>query len=118
MINSSFAPDFIGIGAMKAASEWILSCLDEHPEICVTSYKEINFFNKPYNYEKGLKYYYKFFSHCPKDKIKGEFTPSYMLSPMSADLIYKTFPQVKLIVCLRNPAERAYSDYRYNIQWQ
>lgn len=102
---------------MKAASEWILSCLNEHPEICATSYKEINFFNKSYNYKKGLGYYYTFFKHCPNNKIKGEYTPSYMLSPQVAQLIRKNFPDVKIIACLRNPVDRAYSDYRYNIQW-
>jgi hypothetical protein len=39
-----------------------------------------------------------------------------MLSPQVPILIHKHFPNVKIIACLRNPAERAYSDYRYNIQ--
>jgi hypothetical protein len=39
-----------------------------------------------------------------------------MLTSQVASLIHKHLPNVKLIACLRNPAERAYSDYRYNIQ--
>ena len=39
-----------------------------------------------------------------------------MLSPDVPLLIHKHLPNVKLVACLRNPAERAYSDYRYNIQ--
>ena len=112
----SLGPDYIGIGAMKAASGWIFRCIELHPEVSDNTQKEFNFFNKPYNYEKGIEYYFSIFSQHPPNKVKGEFTPSYMLSPQVASLIYKDLPHVKLIACLRNPVDRAYSDYRYNIQ--
>ena len=99
-------PDFIGIGASKAASSWIFSCLKEHPEICVSSKKEINFFNKPYNYNKGIEHYKSFFKHCPKKSIKGEFTPNYINSTQVPQLIHKHFPNVKIIACLRNPIDK------------
>lgn len=113
---TSPGPDYIGIGAMKAASGWIFRCIELHPEVSDNSAKELCFFNKSYNYEKGITYYHSIFKQHPKNKIKGEFTPSYMLSPEVASLIHKNLPDVKLIACLRNPADRAYSDYRYNIQ--
>ncbi len=116
MTKPSLGPDYIGIGAMKAASGWIFKSIELHPEVSDNTQKEFNFFNKAYNYEKGIEYYYSIFSQHPPNKIKGEFTPSYMLSPQVASLIYKDLPNVKLIACLRNPADRAYSDYRYNIQ--
>ena len=118
MSTVSSGPDYIGIGAMKAASGWIFRCIELHPEVSDNSAKELCFFNKSYNYEKGIEYYYSIFNQHPKNKIKGEFTPSYMLSPEVASLIHKNLPDVKLIACLRNPADRAYSDYRYNIQEQ
>lgn len=114
--NREQRPDFIGIGVMKAASSWIFACLKEHPAICVSKKKEIHFFDKLYNYKKGIDYYYSFFKHCPADKVKGEFTPYYMYSSQAPSLIYKHFPNVKLIACLRDPIERAYSNYRYNIE--
>ncbi len=116
MTANSLGPDYIGIGAMKAASGWIFRCIELHPEVSDNTPKEFYFFNKPYNYEKGIEYYYSIFSQHPPNKIKGEFTPSYMLLPQVASLIHKHLPNVKLIACLRNPADRAYSDYRYNIQ--
>lgn len=116
MTKKSLGPDFIGIGTMKSASGWIFKCLREHPEISNKNIKELYFFNKPYNYGKGIKSYYSIFKKSPKNQIKGEFTPSYMLDENVPFLIYKHFPKVKIIACLRNPAERAYSDYRYNIQ--
>lgn len=116
MSRNSLGPDFIGIGAMKSASGWIFKSLRQHPEVSDKNMKEQYFFNKPYNYRKGINFYYSIFSKSPKGKIRGEFTPSYMLSPQVPLLIHKHFPNVKIIACLRNPAERAYSDYRYNIQ--
>lgn len=117
MSKTSLGPDYIGIGAMKAASGWIFKCLELHPEVGNSEWsKELHFFTKSYNYEKGIEYYYSLFSQHPKGKLKGEFTPAYMASPQVAQLIYKHFPNVKLIVSLRNPIERAYSHYRYNVQ--
>ncbi len=108
-----FEIDFIGIGAAKSATYWIFQCLREHPEICFSSKKEIHFFDIPYNYRKGFKHYYSFFKHCPKNKIKGEFTPGYLVSPNAPDLIFKHFPNVKIIACLRNPIEKIYSQFRF-----
>ncbi len=115
-LNKKQKIDFIGIGAAKAASTWIFTCLNEHPEICSDSRKETNFFSRYYNYKKGIKYYYSLFSHCSEDKIKGEFSPTYISSPQAPYLIYKHFPEVKLIACLRNPVDRAYSEYNFRVR--
>ena len=114
MSKKSLGPNYIGIGAMKAASGWIFRCIELHPEVSDNTPKELHFFTK--QYDKGINYYYSIFRQHPKDKIKGEYTPGYMASPQTASLIYKHLPNVKIIACLRNPAERAYSQYRYNIQ--
>jgi len=111
-----FKLDFIGIGAAKSATSWIFECLKEHPQICASSKKEVHFFDTPYNYRKGLDYYYSFFKHCEVGKIKGEFSPGYLYRNKSAERIYNAFPGVRLIVCLRNPIERAYSHYKFSQQ--
>ncbi|TFF90862.1 MAG: hypothetical protein EU548_00850 [Promethearchaeota archaeon] len=116
MSNKSLGPDFIGIGAMKAASGWIFRCIELHPEVSEATPKELHFFSKPYNYEKGIKYYYSIFKKHPPGKIKGEYTPAYMSYKHVASRIHEHLPNVKLIACLRNPVDRAYSQYRYNIQ--
>ncbi len=114
--NPGKDPDFIGIGNQKAATSWIFQCLQDHPEICGSSSKEIHFFDKDYNYNKGLNYYRSFFSHCNKNIVKGEFTPRYIFIPRVAERIYKNYPNIKLVVCLRNPVERTISQYRYALQ--
>jgi len=106
---------FIGIGAPKSATSWIFQCLKEHPELCVSHPKETFFFSKNFLYKKGLRFYRTFFSHCKADKIRGEYSTNYMVSPKAAERIYKHFPKVKIIASLRNPIDRAISHYTYGL---
>ncbi len=119
--------DFIGIGSARCATTWIFKCLNEHPQICGSKIKELNYFitdrpkghplygkieqRKRNLFNKGIESYMECFSHCPKESVRGEFTAYYMNDPKSADLIYQSFPNVKIIACLRNPIERAHSYY-------
>jgi len=113
--KNNFKVDFIGIGASRSGTTWVSKCLAEHPEICFSKKKETHFFGNRKYYKRGIKYYKKFFSRCSKNKIKGEFTPSYFSKPDVAKRIFKNFPEAKLIAVLRNPIERAYSEYFYNL---
>ncbi len=116
MDNINTNPDFVGIGEEKSGSSWIFYSLKEHPEICVSSIKEINFFSELYIYRKGIEYYRSFFKQCSPEMIKGEFTPHYLSNPKAAALIHKHFPKIKILACIRNPIERAYSSYKYNLE--
>ncbi len=113
MKATEFKIDFIGVGVEKAGTSWLAACLAEHPEICFSRQKEIHFFNK--NYSRGLDFYAGYFSDCPAGRLKGEFTPRYFYSSEIPGRIKKNFPEVKLIVCLRNPVDRAESHYRHLI---
>jgi len=110
--KKNFQVDFIGIGAQKSGTTWIAQCLKEHPQICTPLKKELHFFDKPYNYRKGIDFYASFFDHYSEGELKGEFSPGYLYYEHSAFRINEYFPNVKLIACLRNPIERAYSHYR------
>lgn len=109
MTQPDFKLDFIGIGTPRAASTYIWQCLRVHPQICTNSGKEPHFFDK--FYQKGFKYYQSFFNRRSKNKIVGEITPSYLYNKKTPFLIKKHFPNIKLIVSLRNPMIRAYSEY-------
>jgi hypothetical protein len=113
--HTIWSPDFIGIGAMKSATSWLYYCLKAHPEICMSSKKEIHFFSRSNNFQKGIEWYESFFSHCDPELKRGEFTPDYLPSLDAAALIHENFPDAKLIACLRNPVDRAYSHYRYSV---
>ena len=111
--NSNFKIDFLGIGVPRAATSWIDKCLSEHPQICMGRPKEIQFLDDVNKYNKGLDFYASFFSHCQKGQLKGEYSPGYMsrVEQVNHSLIKERFPGIKFIVCLRNPIERAHSNY-------
>ncbi len=55
--------------------------------------------------------YAPFFKHCGGAKLRGEATPIYMFLPDVAGELKRYNPALKLIVLLRDPAERAISNY-------
>jgi hypothetical protein len=107
-------PDFLVIGVQRAGSTWLYNQLRKHPEICMGKYrKEISYFDK--YYDRGDKWYESFFKHCKEGKIVGEVSPGYIHRESSAEKIYNLIPAVKLILILRNPIERAYSQYKKTV---
>lgn len=103
-------PDFIGLGAQKSGSSWIYACLHDHPEICIPR-KEIHFFSRERNWLKGYDWYIRNFSSCNEEKKSGEFSTSYLYDEQTPLRIYKNFSDIKLIISLRNPIDRAFSNY-------
>lgn len=107
-------PDFIGLGAQRSGTSWVYSCLLEHPQICIPV-KEIHFFSRERNWDKGYEWYESIFSECPNECKKGEFSTSYLFDPDTPRRIYRKYPDAKLMAILRNPMDRAYSNYRNDI---
>lgn len=116
-----FQIDFIGIGAPKCGTTWLSECLREHPEIDFSKYKEPHYFldDPPSRLVRDLKMcdtfadYVRMFDHRDTGKKKGEFSTHYLYDPEAPRLIKQSFPKAKLIVCLRNPVDMAYSWYTY-----
>tara|TARA_B100000886_G_scaffold181021_1_gene124144 strand:- start:5394 stop:5780 length:387 start_codon:yes stop_codon:yes gene_type:complete len=105
--------DFIIIGAQKSGTTSIYNNLIDHPKISLQSelnpeLSEIHFFDK--NWKKGINWYK---SKLNYDKeIVGEKTPSLLYLSHTFPLIQQVNPHVKLIVILRNPIDRAFSNYK------
>jgi hypothetical protein len=108
------APDFIGIGAQRSGTSWIYACLYEHPQICMPQ-KEINFFSRARNWSRGIEWYERRFGECPASTIAGEFSTSYLTDPEAPARIRDRYPDVRLVVSLRHPVDRAYSSYLNDI---
>jgi len=115
--TSNWMPAYIGLGAMKAGSGWLNQCLWEHPEIEPAKIKEVHFFDSTASFKKGLPHYQTFFPN-KSQKTFGEITPSYLSEPEVPERIFGMFPEVKLIACLRNPVDRAWSQYNYGLAMQ
>jgi sulfotransferase family protein len=107
-------PDFIGIGAQRSGTSWLYACLYEHPQICMPR-KEIHFFSRDRNWSRGFEWYESVFAECPSSTIAGEFSTSYLTHAEAAARIRQRYPDVRLIVSLRHPVDRAYSNYLNDI---
>jgi hypothetical protein len=85
------------------------SVLREHPEVFLPKTKQSYFFDR--NYDLGIDYYYSLFSEAKVgDKVLGEVATSYCLPSVIAK-VHRHLPNVKLVMLVRNPIERAYSNY-------
>ena len=118
--------DFIGIGAIKSGSTWVAQCLSEHPEIACRykkGEKEFRFFNTPdwggifeglfSNYEKGLDWYLRQLPDKKGATIRGEVSVSYLPDPLAATRIKNAFPDIKILVILREPVSMLYSLFNF-----
>ncbi len=109
-------PNIVIIGAQKSATTSLWHNLNKHLNIKMVrsryrSQLEMHFFDS--NYRKG-ELWYK--SHFKKDgKLWGEKTPSYICKTKYHKRMYETIPNAKLILCLRNPVTRAYSQWNMSV---
>lgn len=115
LIKSLFfsKPDFLIIGAQKAGTTSLYNYLIQHPNVLPAGQKEVHFFDL--NYDKGTPWYFNHFPNVLKKKSRhaqiGEATPYYLFHPLAAERSSNILPRVKLIVLLRDPIDRAYSQY-------
>ncbi|MFX1500829.1 MAG: sulfotransferase domain-containing protein [Promethearchaeota archaeon] len=123
--NTRILPDFVIIGAMKCGTSSLINYLTQHPYIKIPLFqKEVHFFDR--NFDKGINWYRSFFpSRIYKyifTKIKkrnfltGEKSPLYIFHPLVPKRLYKTLPNSKIILLLRNPVNRAYSHYNHSVR--
>jgi hypothetical protein len=107
-------PDFIIGGAPRSGTTWLYALLDRHPEIAMAKpvTPEPKFFLVDHQYAKGLAYYSNtWFATVPPSLVAGEKSTDYLESAAAADRIVHDLPDVKLVFILREPVERAYSNY-------
>ncbi|MEB3343448.1 sulfotransferase domain-containing protein [Okeania sp.] len=114
-------PSFIIIGAHKCGTASLYNYMIEHPQILPAAKKELHFFNwfsKAGNRKKaeGVEWYLSQFPTISNGEnfITGEATPDYLVDPHTPQKMFKLLPDVKLIVLLRNPVDRAISHYHHN----
>lgn len=124
-IATSFArtlPSYLIIGVQKGGTTSLLAYLSSHPHVLPGLVKEPHFFDFRFDY--GLPLYRACFplksefdnlstgpraaTHC------GEASPYYIYDPRVPHRVKRILPDVKLLLLLRNPIERAFSHYRHN----
>ena len=106
------APSFLIIGTQKGGTTSLYRWLGQHPQVVEASRKEVHYFD--INFSRGERWYR---SHFPllrglaDGQVTGEGSPYYMCHPHAPARIASLLPDVRLIVLLRNPVERAISHY-------
>jgi len=104
-------PDFIIIGCQRGGTTSLYNHIASHPDVESASQKELHFFD--FNFDKGLDWYKDQF---PDNKITGEASPYYIIHPHAPRRIAQAKPDVKIIILLRNPVDRAYSNYNFEVK--
>lgn len=111
--------DFFIAGAQKSGTTALHSYLAEHPGICMAEPKEVHYFDNEDLYRNGTPddaIYHAHFNPDNTDQIRGEATPIYMYWNECPARMHAYNPSAKIIVILRNPITRAYS--QWNMQFQ
>ncbi len=116
-------PDFLIIGVQKGGTTSLYNYLIQHPCVYPAYTKEVHFFDRFFTqgvteyrryFPTRFKKYSKIFKH--QKFVTGEATPYYIFHPLVAERVAQTLPNVKLIILLRNPIDRAYSHYQHEVK--
>ncbi|WP_435184898.1 sulfotransferase family protein [Halobellus sp. EA9] len=113
-MSTGAAPDFIYGGPSKSGSSWVYKALKEHPQIHVPDLKPVNYFNTKYH--QGSDWYRSVFAEADPDQIVGESSPGYINNESAPKRVAADFPDVKVMFTLRNPIDRAFSQWWHDTQ--
>jgi len=112
-------PNFILIGAPKCGTASLTDYLSQHSQVFMADPTEPHYFSfisdgKPEWGVKSSEEYQKLFENVGNGQLAGETSTWYLFGNNTARVIKKELPGVKLLIVLREPAERAYSSFWYN----
>lgn len=107
-------PTFIGIGAQKCASSWLRDALDDHPDVYANTRREVDFFTHYFN--RGYRWYENQIEAPGNPSAIGEISPSYFCDPLVPGRIFDYAPETKLILTLRDPIARAFSNHLHEVR--
>jgi len=116
-------PDFLVIGAARSGTTSLYRYLESHPAIATASMKEIHYFS--IDHWRGVEWYRAHFPTAMTRRIMtwrgdarcqtGEATPYYLFHPLAPERIAEALPDIKLVILLRNPIDRAFSHYLHEV---
>jgi hypothetical protein len=115
-LNGGRLPDFVIIGAMKAATSTLAMQLSQQPGILMATPKEPNFFSDAAIWDRGLDWYRHLFAAAPTGALCGEASTHYTKLPTYPEALPRlraTMPDVRLIYMMRHPVDRLISHYRH-----
>lgn len=108
-------PDLLIIGAQRGGTSSLYRYLGAHPDVVASLRKETKYFSTEFH--RGELWYRAHFpwhlgsSAAP---LTFEATPAYLLHPLAAERASRLLPTAKIVAMLRDPVERAFSQYKHN----
>ena len=103
---------FFILGGRKCGTTFLFQSLNQHPDICGSKPKEPTFFMLDQEFEKGPEYYFdRYYQDYQGEDVIGEARTHNLYLPWVPERIFHLFPKALCIVLMRNPVDRAYSDY-------
>ncbi len=129
-MQSNNKPNFLVVGAAKSGTTSLFNYLTKHSDIYIPAVKECRFFSQlPKNY-KGLgaeffanngitdeRNYFELFSGY-EDKVCGDISNDYLYYYETSikNILKYLGNKIKIVIILRNPIDRAYSNYMHHIR--
>lgn len=113
-------PNLFIVGAVKCGTTSLYAYLRQHPEIFFPEMKEPHFFTHPQpsaeqahliQYVADADDYAKLYAHARNYRWRGDASPSYLWSVEAARQIHAEIPEARILILLRDPVQRAYSQY-------
>lgn len=132
----TYKPNLFVIGAAKSGTTALYHCLAQHPQIYMSPRKEPHFlaiddgvFTSVDGYENPMrtirthplpvhseKDYAALFEKVTTEKVIGEASPLYLYSKGAPERIARRYPDARVIAILRNPVDRAYSQFMHHVR--
>jgi hypothetical protein len=125
---SLVSPSFFVVGAPKSGTTSLYGYLRSHPDVYLPAQKELHFFSSsqllhnasgPGDKDalmsicKTKDEYLSHYDGCKDCSVAGDISPSYLFYSEVADSIKSFSSNAKIIIMLRNPAEKSYSQYSH-----
>ncbi len=122
--NARMLPSFLIAGGQRCGTTSLYRALSQHPAILkAVLHKGVHYFDTAYH--RGPRWYR---AHFPLRRTARavarqlgvyphafESSPYYLYHPLAAERIARDLPSVKLIVLVRDPVERAYSQHAHEL---
>lgn len=135
-LRSERKPNLFIIGAAKSGTTALYHYLAQHPQIYMSPRKEPHFlaiedgvFTSVGGYKNPMRTirthplpvhreeeYTALFEEATTEKIVGEASPLYLYSRGTPERIARRYPDARIIAILRNPVDRAYSQFMHHVR--
>jgi len=109
------SPEFLVLGAQRSGTTTLFEWLDGHPAVRMARPKEVHYFDV--QHFRGPRWYGSHFPRRRPGRLRGEATPYYLYHPCVPARVRAELPEARLVVALRDPAERANSQFRHERRW-